>query len=563
MPLRASVAGITNRLPPRMSEAAAARPLLPALLALLLLAAAGCGPSLHPPGVVADPNPIPAGSESGRTLVSWDTGDGSFGEVYVSVDGGPETLFAGGASGSQHVPWIVPGRSYEFRLYRGTGRAELLGSVKVERHEGWVSRGSIALLLALAAGLVAWRYGRAGVRRRLGASRAARLLAERVRSLDPSFGSALYAFALTRFVVLVVFLLTVNLVLREPETPGHPRDVSIVVAGRESLRRVEPVVMLNDARWYATIAADGYERRAFDERRQSNWAFFPLYPLLWRYASALTGELPFTGMALSNLFLLAALVLLHRLVRQFGYAAEVADRSVFYVAAFPSSYFFSLPWTESLFLCLSVGSIYAAKRDRWWAAGAVGALATATRVSGLYLIPVLLILYVQRHGPRMRASALSLLLVPAGVAAFALYLYVITGNPLAFKDILVTWGRRSGFFLNPLAEYLSSAHEVGMPWNLRGLNFAVGVLALACVCELLRRREWALGFYALASVFTPLSTSTLTSLSRYMAVVFPVHMALALMSGSPRVEQAIRALLIAALALMSALFAANITLAGA
>src|SRR4051812_20787145 len=48
------------------------------------------------PTVTANPNPAPAGSAKfAATTVTWDTGDGSIGEVYVSVNGGPEQRFSG------------------------------------------------------------------------------------------------------------------------------------------------------------------------------------------------------------------------------------------------------------------------------------------------------------------------------------------------------------------------------------------------------------------------------------------------------------------------------------
>src|SRR6476619_2158168 len=68
----------------------------------------------------ADPNPVPAGAHKfGTTTISWDTGDGSLGEVYVSQNDEPEKRFSGSLSkGSQQANWI--GRSeYEFRLYAG------------------------------------------------------------------------------------------------------------------------------------------------------------------------------------------------------------------------------------------------------------------------------------------------------------------------------------------------------------------------------------------------------------------------------------------------------------
>jgi hypothetical protein len=73
----------------------------------------------------AIPNPVPAGSGRGTTTVTWDTGDGSFGQVYVWQPGGNEVLFGQGAQGSAEASWIERRYVYEFRLYRGASRERL------------------------------------------------------------------------------------------------------------------------------------------------------------------------------------------------------------------------------------------------------------------------------------------------------------------------------------------------------------------------------------------------------------------------------------------------------
>jgi hypothetical protein len=112
------------------------------LLPLFFLAA--CNPSKTPeanvpsesPGastatITASPNPVLVGQGPGTTTVSWNTGDGSGGQVYVSVDGGPEALFAGGPPGSAPVPWIEAGKTFEFRLYAGTEHTKMLAKTQV------------------------------------------------------------------------------------------------------------------------------------------------------------------------------------------------------------------------------------------------------------------------------------------------------------------------------------------------------------------------------------------------------------------------------------------------
>ena len=379
---------------------------------------------------------------------------------------------------------------------------------------------------------------------------------------DGAARSALFAFALTRLIILTIFVLTTHFEIPiPPQTIDDYKNPNIVVH-KDSLRpRVAQLAGYGDGGWYMGIARDGYERRPFADTGQHNWAFFPLFPLLLRAASQLTGGLALTGMALSSLFFLLALLLLYKTIVAFGYDETIADRAVFYLAAFPVSYFFSLPMTESLFLLLTVGSFYAARREAWWTAGALGALASATRVTGVVLLPALCVLYWQQHRGRPRADILKLALIPLGLLAFMYYLDLITGDALAFRHVLGSWGRQSGFFLRPLFEFLRRPQELSMSWDFRLLNFAAAVLALACGVVLAKRREWALALYTLAGIVIPLSSQLLQSHARYVMVVFPLFIILAWWGRNPRVDQFIRAVFIVLLGLMSALFAAHVSTA--
>ena len=124
---------------------------LHAVVLLTILSIIGCSPRADAPppspassalgsggsgaaSISADPNPVPAGPDKfGTTKVTWDTGDGTVGEVYVSVNGQPEKLFAGNRpNGSLEAPWIGKG-DHEFRLYAGKEHKTVLASVKVIR----------------------------------------------------------------------------------------------------------------------------------------------------------------------------------------------------------------------------------------------------------------------------------------------------------------------------------------------------------------------------------------------------------------------------------------------
>jgi Mannosyltransferase (PIG-V) len=393
--------------------------------------------------------------------------------------------------------------------------------------------------------------------------------------------SALFAFTLTRLLILCVVLLSANLrfdpAVRDQFGEIHESSISLrATRVPDVLRRVTQAA---DSLWIINIARDGYEKEPFNTDIQHTWAYFPLYPLLLHLIAMITGDLPLTGIVLSSGFFLFALILLHKTVTEFDYEQAIADRTIFYVAAFPASYFFSLAQTESLFLLLIVGCFYAARRQRWWLAGVIGALASATRFAGIFLVIPLAILYWQSRraskpsGDRNLASksqgeskrrtdVISLLLVPLGLIAFMVYLKEITGNALAFADIQLAWGHSAAMFWRPFVAFLTDPWRVSAGWDFRLLNFTAAVTALVCGIVLLKRREWALGLYTLVSVIVPLSYQvSLQSLARYVIVLFPVFIVLALVGRSPRADQVVRAVSIGLLCLMSAMLAARVTMA--
>lgn len=381
---------------------------------------------------------------------------------------------------------------------------------------------------------------------------------------DRSVRAALFIGTLSRALVLGIFLL-VGWTKTVPDVfPGH-FDASIS-ANQAPARVLRQQVQTADVNWSIGVAERGYDQERFNADVPHNWAFFPLYPILLRLASYLTGEFLLTGMALSHFFFLLALFLLHRVCLRFGLTADDADRCLSYVAFFPTSYFFSLPLSEALFLMLSVGSFYFAKSERWWLAGSCGAFASATRTTGVLLLPALAILYWQKYRPLRqkgpwRKDILALLLVPAGLVGFMIYLKLVTGNAFAFKGAMAAWGRQGGFFLWPLFDYLRHPAEIATHWDFRLLNFLAAVLALACGAVLLKRRQFDLACYTLLSVLVALSSTLLQSQARYMMVVFPLYLVLATWGRRAPVDRMIFAIFLVLFGLMTAMFAAHFTLA--
>lgn len=147
--------------------------------------------------------------------------------------------------------------------------------------------------------------------------------------------AALIAFLASRTLVFVGFLVLSQISFLGKEYSNSVWQTRIVLRRERVRPELTRMIMVGDAWWYQRIAANGYHAATDDEKNK--WAFFPLYPLLVR-ACHVTGDFAVDGAILSNLAFLAALVALGQLALRWGLDVQDAERVVFYVAFFPTSY---------------------------------------------------------------------------------------------------------------------------------------------------------------------------------------------------------------------------------
>jgi hypothetical protein len=193
-----------------------------------------------------------------------------------------------------------------------------------------------------------------------------------------------------------------------------------------------------DAGHYVTIALTGYNPET------ENPAFFPLYPLLIRYLEpVLPGGGTSAALIISHAACLAALTVLYRLVEDL-HGGPLARRTVFYLMAFPFSFFLVAPYNESVFLLFTLASLYCMRKGYWWTAAMWGALASGTRQAGVLLALAFAYEYLRQRNwnPRLiRADVLAALFIPTGMVAFMIYSWQAFGDALKFVHVQVVWGR--------------------------------------------------------------------------------------------------------------------------
>lgn len=363
--------------------------------------------------------------------------------------------------------------------------------------------------------------------------------------------SVLGAFAVSRAAVLILLIVGSQITFIAKEYSNTVWSTEVSLSAKRFWPELLRVTMVGDAWFYRQIAISGYEPRSVDGTPKNTWAFFPLYPLLIRALGADGASFSITAVLTSNIAFLAALFVVAAVGRELGAADDDVERAAWYLALFPTSYFFSLPMTESVFLFLSAGTMLAALRQRWWVAGFLGALASATRFIGICLLPALLLLPFQRR-QRTSRQQLWLLMVPAGVIGFICFLYARTGDPLAFVHAQSLWGRGSAASLStPL---LQRGLVISKPWNFVALNIAVAVLMIAAGVAFLVRRQWSYAAYTLLSVAVPLSSGSLQSIARYALVDFPLYYWLSSVCRTPGRDRALTALFVIVLGWLIALF---------
>jgi Mannosyltransferase (PIG-V) len=287
-----------------------------------------------------------------------------------------------------------------------------------------------------------------------------------------------------------------------------------------------------DAVWYGWIAQHGYDP-AIGHGNAA--AFFPLYPLAWRVVSILPGPMSLWGSLLSSALFAAALCLLYA-VTQGRYDERLARRTVLYLAIFPLTFVFALPYAESLFLLLTLGAFALTWHGRWWSASAVGALAVLARPVGIALVPALAWRRYRADGLRWRAY-LPLLLMPAAELAFFLYLGWRTGNFMANPEAQERgWGR--GVSILPWVVVHTLWHDVIQGGHLRFL-IHIGFTLLWCG---LFYKAWRMRMpgeyliFAALAVLLPTSGGLLVSMGRFGMVAFPLFWALASLGEDERVD---------------------------
>ncbi len=308
-----------------------------------------------------------------------------------------------------------------------------------------------------------------------------------------------------------------------------------------------------DAPLYLTIAKEGYVA-AGDNAKLI--VFFPLYPLLIKLLTFIVRDGFAASLIISSTCLGVAGTYLYRLLR-----VEYKDRAVWGMLLFlfvPMGQFFVMGFTESLFMMLSVMTVYYARKRNFLAASIAGFFGALTRSFGILLIVPLIYEYLcgrekDDTAPAVRWDLACSLLIPLGFFIYLCINKAVQGDWFAFlsHQSAPPWWNTPAWVGNNLAQHYAMAQQhqylgLILYW-VQLVYFFVAIAAILYAIRKKMRLTYALygGLYVLMTY----TSGWLISGGRYMACCFPLFII-----GAGIENKTARTLLVLASALLSMLY---------
>ena len=283
-----------------------------------------------------------------------------------------------------------------------------------------------------------------------------------------------------------------------------------------------PSVLSNwDGAYYLNIVQSGYSD-------SHHFAFLPLYPGLIYLLTFVTGNSLISGILISWSCFLLALIFLFRITQQ-EYSIKIAHTTLTYLLIFPTSFYFIVVYTESLFLMLAVLVFYFLQRqnkyDLIFATGVVS-LSLITRIFGLGL---LLALWITAFTNKDLKYRWVVLFGPLTLIGYIYYLQLTYQNPWLMISAQHNWDRTVGLSNLDIFSLIADLWSKPLTGKLiiQWLEYILLAFGLGLLIRVIRHQKLPYVIYSLTAFLIILISGSLQSVPRYLVVIFPLFIALA------------------------------------
>ncbi|HEV7683487.1 MAG TPA: mannosyltransferase family protein [Pyrinomonadaceae bacterium] len=285
-----------------------------------------------------------------------------------------------------------------------------------------------------------------------------------------------------------------------------------------------------DALNYQKLAEFGYSGSG---ENQPLLVFYPLFPWTIRLFTLVTRDYLLSAFIISTLASLILAIVLLRLV-ELDYSRELAQRAVWFLFIFPTSYFLHIGYTESLFLMLALSCVYSARKQRWLLAAVFGALTCLTRANGLVLGPVLVMeaAYQYSKTRRWQWEWLYISLVAVGFGVYLLLNKHVTGDAFAFTHLMQQFFSKSlSSPITGIDNALGSLTRAPSEAEMIGMQEVIFItLGLVCTIVSWFKLRPAYSVWMTGNWLMFVSVSFVLSVPRYTLTMFPIYILFSLLA---------------------------------
>lgn len=255
--------------------------------------------------------------------------------------------------------------------------------------------------------------------------------------------------------------------------------------------------------------------------------FYPLYPILIKILNYITRDFSVSALIIPFVFSFSASIFLFELTL-LDFNRKTALLSIWFLNIFPTSYFLQASYNESIFLTVSLSTIYFYRQKKYIVSSFIGILSTLTRVNGLLLLP-LLILEMKKD----KKSLLTIFILPIGFLIYLLINFFTFGEFFYFtKPLLSNWGKKLEWpwiGLNNLMSFINTqtGHYYYLFW---GEIISILLIVFFTIFAFLKLRK-SYGVYMLINLLLFTSTNFIMSTPRYALSLFPIYICLGLIKN--------------------------------
>jgi Gpi18-like mannosyltransferase len=288
------------------------------------------------------------------------------------------------------------------------------------------------------------------------------------------------------------------------------------------------ITALNDGQWYKGIAEKGQQKTTPDDLLPnfknhycySSYIFFPLYPYSVRLLMKITG-LGFVqvGFVFSVILSLTLFLFFYKFSSDILHDQQQAFWATLLLIIFPYHFYYSMLYTESLYLILLLLAFYSIEKEKWLVFVISSSLLAITRAPGIIMGIPLLVYLIEKTQKKDLLSGRTILKI--SLFSFMLIIYILygfylkymTGEYFAFTVAGKGWGRPLSF--NPIAGLFTEDF-----WNSYILS---AYATIFIIIGILSYKQLRISFLLviILGIALPLATCTSNAMPRYISVLFP------------------------------------------